>query len=108
MYISTNLCGGDQKLHVVKTHCDKLTVTGESTDCTFPSSIRISRALRHSLLTCSSEIGSQRISCEICLDLFHEYMFGFVGHENKRNLADAVMGPVLVNKIALTLTYPGR
>jgi hypothetical protein len=29
--------------------------------------MRISRALRHSLLTCSSEIGSHLVSCSICL-----------------------------------------
>ena len=45
----------------------KLTVTGESTTCTFPSSIKISRALRHSLFTCSSDIGSHLVSCSIWL-----------------------------------------
>ena len=43
------------------------TVTGESTTCTFASSISISRALMHSRLTCSSEMGSHRRSCSICL-----------------------------------------
>lgn len=43
------------------------TVTGESTTCTFPSSMRISLALRHNRFTCSSEIGSQRVNCSICL-----------------------------------------
>ena len=38
------------------------TVTGESTTWTFPSSIKISLALRQSCLTSSSVIGSQRWS----------------------------------------------
>lgn len=48
-------------------HEGRRTVTGASTTCTFPSSIKISRALRHNRLTSSSVMGSQRVSCSICL-----------------------------------------
>ena len=44
-----------------------LTVTGESTLCTFDSSTRISRAFEHKALTSNSLIISQRRSCSICL-----------------------------------------
>lgn len=57
----------------------QLTVTGESTTCTFPSSMRISRALRQSLFTCSSDMGWQRVSCSICLDAPHRQMGGVNG-----------------------------
>jgi len=52
-----------------------LTVTGESTTCTLPSSIKISRAFKQSLLTCSSDIGSHRISCAICLEISVKKVF---------------------------------
>ena len=61
--------GKEQKITTFKS--SQLTVTGESTTCTFPSSMRISRALRQSLFTCSSDIGWQRVSCSICLDAPH-------------------------------------
>ena len=69
VYVSTNLAY--YVIHFVRPskHAlrPELTVTGESTTCTFASSIKISRALMHSRFTCSSEMGSQRRSCSICL-----------------------------------------
>ena len=44
-----------------------------------PSSMRISRALRQSLFTCSSDMGWQRVSCSICLDAPHRQMGGVNG-----------------------------
>jgi hypothetical protein len=41
------------------------TVTGESTCCTFASSMRISRALMQRRFTCSSEMISHLLSCSI-------------------------------------------
>lgn len=59
----------DVATYLVQTQCQyvitrivKSTVTGESTTWTFPSSIKISLALRQSCLTSSSVIGSQRWS----------------------------------------------
>lgn len=67
------------------------TVTGASTTWTFASSMRISRALRQSCLTCSSVMGSHRSSCSIWLQaqVRVSFAFFFVRH-------------------ALTLTCPGR
>ena len=42
-----------------------LTVTGESTRCTFDSSTRISRAFEHNAFTSDSFMISQRLSCSI-------------------------------------------
>lgn len=47
----------------------ELTVTGLSTYWMLPSSIRISLALEQTSLTSASEMGSQRLSCSICLYL---------------------------------------
>ena len=53
---------------VVDTKDLQLTVTGESTYCTFPSSISISFAFWQRSLTIGSGMTSHRFSCSICLD----------------------------------------
>lgn len=45
----------------------ELTVTGLSTYWMLPSSIRISLAFEQTSFTSASEMGSQRLSCSICL-----------------------------------------